>query len=149
MVLAHGGSLDLLHAICGNVAVPGAVAKKVLSGPRGDPAAEALRTKPGLQPEEVPVSARVVARWDLEAGEAEVLTWAVQHPGSEAILDDRLVRRCACAPNVPVQGTIGVLLLAKKRGLIPAARPALDALAQAGLFISPELREQALRLVRE
>ena len=40
-------------------------------------------------------------------------------------------------------------MLGKKRGVIPAARPVMDALVHAGLFLAPDLREQALRLVGE
>jgi len=54
----------------------------------------------------------------LGAGESEVLTWARQNPGYEAILDDRAARNCAITLQIPVRGTLGVALLAKREGLI-------------------------------
>jgi hypothetical protein len=41
------------------------------------------------------------------------------------------------------------VLLAKQRGIIPAAATVLEALQLAGLFLSPELITQALALVGE
>ncbi|HSB68083.1 MAG TPA: DUF3368 domain-containing protein [Candidatus Methylomirabilis sp.] len=82
-------------------------------------------------------------------GEAEVLAWALRHPGCEAILDDRLGRRCGRALSIPVRGTLGVVLLAKKRGIISAARPVAESLRNAGLFVSSDLLESSLRLVGE
>ena len=149
IVLARAGHLDLLRTLYGGVIVPDAVADEVLHGPANDPAAAALQTDAWLQRTAVPDIPLPVAAWDLGMGEAEVLAWALRHPGCEAILDDRLGRRCARALAIPVRGTLGVVLLAKKRGIIPAARPVVESLRKAGLFISPEVLEPSLRLVEE
>lgn len=149
IVLARAGHLDLLRGLYGTVIVPDAVGSEVLRGSEGDPAAAAVQSEAWLKRTEVGNVPPHIAAWDLGSGEAEVLTWALEHPGCEAILDNRLGRRCARALGLPVRGTLGVVLLARKRGLIPAARPVMDALVRAGLFLTPDLREQALRLVGE
>ena len=59
-------------------------------------------------------------------------------PGSIAVLDDLAARRCAAALRLDVVGTIGLLLMAKKAGIIPTIRGPLDAIVSAGLFISPK-----------
>ena len=51
-------------------------------------------------------------------------------------------------------GTLGILLLAKDRGLpernpLAAVRPLVDALAEAGFHLSEALREEVLRLAGE
>jgi len=68
---------------------------------------------------------------------------------NEAVLDDFEARQCARALGVPVTGTLGVILRAKKSGLIPAARPLLEELLRRGLYLSKDLVEQSLREVGE
>jgi len=67
----------------------------------------------------------LIQSWDLGAGESSVLTWAYANPGTEVIIDDLAARRCAAVLGIPVQGTLGLVLTAKQRGKIPAARPVL------------------------
>lgn len=56
-----------------------------------------------------------------------------------AIVDDDYARRCARGLGVGTLGTCGVLVLAKRRGVIDAVEPALYALKDAGLWLSPTL----------
>ncbi|OQY16413.1 MAG: hypothetical protein B6I36_10310 [Desulfobacteraceae bacterium 4572_35.1] len=51
--------------------------------------------------------------------------------------------------NIPVRGTPGVILLAKKYRLIPQAKPLFDALNNTGLRISPTILDTTLRLAEE
>lgn len=46
-------------------------------------------------------------------------------------------------------GTVGVLLLAKQRGVIPLVRPHLDALIAAGIFIDLSLYNRACQIAGE
>ena len=149
IILARAGHLHLLRAVYGTVIVPAAVADEVLVGPVSDAGACALGTETWLRRTAVPDVPLSIVGWDLGMGETEVLAWALRHPGCEAILDDRLGRRCARSLGIPVRGTVGVVLLAKRRGIIPAARPVVDSLRAAGLFISPAMLGTSLRLVGE
>lgn len=78
-----------------------------------------------------------------------VLTWALTHTGTEALLDDRKGRRCAAALGIPVRGTLGLILVAKQRGIIPSARTVIDEVRRAGLYLSDTVVEQALARVGE
>jgi len=78
-----------------------------------------------------------------------VISWANRNPSYEAIIDDRAARRCAAALGIQVRGTIGVLLLPKKLGLMPALGPILDQVKDSGLRISDALQDRALRLAGE
>jgi predicted nucleic acid-binding protein len=60
------------------------------------------------------------------------------------ILDDRPARRLALGLGLPVVGTMGVLLRAKRTGTIPAVRPLLEQLLRAGFRLSPAIREKVL-----
>ena len=48
-------------------------------------------------------------------------------------------RRCAQAHGIQMTGTLGLVLLAKKRGLISEAGSALDAIVAAGLYVSEKM----------
>lgn len=78
-----------------------------------------------------------------------MLAWAHSHPGTEAIVDDLAARRCAASLGIPVRGTLGLVLMAKRRGIIPAARPIVEQLRQAGMYLSDRVIQQALILVEE
>ena len=52
-----------------------------------------------------------------------------------AILDDRAARECAAVFGIKVCGTIGVLVRARKAGLIAELKPVLAALRAAGLHM--------------
>jgi len=95
------------------------------------------------------VRCRSSIRRFLGPGESEVLTWARHNPGYEAILDDRAARDCAITLGIPVRGTLGVVLLAKREGLIPYVRPVFDELLDAGLRTAPSVLDMALGLAGE
>lgn len=77
-----------------------------------------------------------VLMWGLGDGETEVLSYALGRPGVVAIIDDLAARRCARAHGVRSRGTIGLVVLARQQGVIPAAGPVLSALRQAGFYVS-------------
>ncbi|MHB8120201.1 MAG: hypothetical protein ACYDHX_16020 [Methanothrix sp.] len=57
---------------------------------------------------------------DLGPGESQVLMLALEMPESVALLDDALARRVAIAKEIPIKGTLGLLLDAKRAGHISA-----------------------------
>jgi predicted nucleic acid-binding protein len=90
-----------------------------------------------------------IQAWGLGAGESSVLAWAHASPGSEAIIDDLVARRCAAAFNIRVRGTLGLALIAKQRGRIPSARRVLEQLRQGGMYLSDHVMNEALARVGE
>ena len=91
----------------------------------------------------------VIGGWDLGRGESEVLAWAHAHHEFEAVLDDRAARNCAMSLGVPLLGTLGVILVAKKLGYITYAAPLFDDLRQVGLRLDDALMNRALELAGE
>jgi len=84
----------------------------------------------------------------LDAGESEVLVVA-QELEATAAIDERRGRNLAVSLGVPQTGTVGILLIAKKQGLIPAITPLLDELGAKGVHLSSRLYEEARRLAGE
>ncbi len=85
----------------------------------------------------------------LGAGESETLVLAQELRADLVLLDDRAARRAARQLTLPVRGTVGVLLMAKKSNLIPAIRPLLDGLRGAGIYLDETLYQRALQLAGE
>lgn len=80
-----------------------------------------------------------ILRASLGPGESEAISLALEVSARWVILDERPARRLAQALGLPVIGTLGVLLASKRRGLLPAVRPCVDALVDFGFHISPDL----------
>lgn len=147
--LSHGGLLDLLQLVASEVVIPRPVAEEIQQRGPDDPTVRALASTTWLRVEE-PVEPPVqVLSWDLGPGESSVLGWCIRHRGAEAILDDLAARRCAQALGIPTRGTLGLVLLAKKRGRLHAARPTLLALRKAGMYLSDRVLDRALSTVDE
>jgi len=81
-------------------------------------------------------------------GEAEAIALAAERR-CRVILDDRKARRIAQQMGLRLIGTAGVLIKAKRSGIIPVIRPLLDALQARGFRLSAPLMCEALRLAGE
>ncbi|MEX0711351.1 MAG: DUF3368 domain-containing protein, partial [Pirellulales bacterium] len=143
------GCFDLLQVASPKIVIPTAVAGELQRRGASDPTVQAFEQASWATVEaDLPVPPLIQA-WDLGPGESAVLAWAYARAGTEAILDDLAARRCAAALGIPLRGTLGLLLTAKKRGLISAARPILERMRRAGMYLSDEVLNQALSLVDE
>jgi predicted nucleic acid-binding protein len=149
ILLGEIGHLHILETLSETLVIPEAVVAEIRAGPQQDTAQRWLTADGHAYIRQAQPVDTVIAGWDLGAGESAVLTWARQHPETEAVLDDRAARNCAVALNIPVRGTLGVLLLAKREGLLEYVRPAFEALVEAGLRITPDILQTALRLAGE
>ncbi len=75
-----------------------------------------------------------------------MIALGISKVGSICILDDLAARNCAQVFGLPVTGTLGVLIRAKRAGFVPALRPEIDRLVLAGSLLSPSVIENALAL---
>ncbi len=84
----------------------------------------------------------------IDDGEAEAIALS-QEQKCRIILDDRQARRVGQDMGLRVIGTVGILILAKKRGILPTVKPVLQNLDDIGFYISAALKAEVLRLVEE
>ena len=149
ITLFKSGQSALLPGLFRSVLVPDAVWREISAGAPEDPAVQGLSNSPWLTrlPPE-PIDPQVLA-WDAGPGETEVLTYARRHPDVRAVVDDDYARRCARSLGVRVLGTCGLLVLAKRRGLIAKVEPGVRALQDAGLWLSPSVIQAVLDEVGE
>ncbi len=85
----------------------------------------------------------------LGVGEQAAIAYAHTCRNCLVGLDDLRARRLAESLGLRVVGTLGVLLRAKRAGLIPAVRSLLDAVVAQGFHLAPELYQDVLRLADE
>ena len=85
----------------------------------------------------------------LDEGEAEAIVLALEANVSLVLLDDREARLQAKRLEFRVVGTLGILLRAKKLGLIKSLREELNKLKETGFRISESLEEEALKAAGE
>jgi predicted nucleic acid-binding protein len=149
IVLARAGWLDLLRVVADRIVIPSEVAVEIRRRGSDDPAAAALTALRWLDVIDVGRVDPRVQDCRLDPGESAVLTWALVNRGNDAIVDDKPARRCARVLRVPFLGTLGVILAAKHRGVIAAARPVVEDVGRAGLYLAEHTVAEALAGVGE
>lgn len=147
--LSKAGYLDLLKNLSSTIIVPQAVATEIQAYGENDFTYQQLNQQDWLQIGSISSVPTIIQNWDLGSGESEVLAWGYLHKGTEIILDDLAARKCAITFKIPVRGTLGIVLLAKRKGVIPQARPVIEELKQTGMYLSDSVINQALTLVGE
>lgn len=146
IALATVRQLGLLGRLYGSVLVPEAVFQEVTVFGQHRPGAAELATAtwavrtPLITPPD-PFLAR-----SLGSGEAEAIALAVQHQACWLLVDDRRARRVAeLAYQLRVKGAAGILVAAKRKGLIPAIAPLLAGMQTAGYYLASNVIERALQ----
>jgi predicted nucleic acid-binding protein len=131
------GRLDILPALFDPVVVPPKVAR------------EFGTSLSWLKVEMLVNSALLSAlKMLLDDGEAEAITLASER-GYRIVLDDRQARSVATNLGLSIVGTVGILIRAKRSGIIPTLKPLLDDLELNGFYLSSALKKEALRLAGE
>ncbi|MFH0726551.1 MAG: DUF3368 domain-containing protein [Pseudomonadota bacterium] len=89
-------------------------------------------------------------RKDIDYGESEAIALAVELDADLILLDDKMARTVASNFGLNILGTVGILIRAKKKGLLQQLRPELqNLLVEANFRLSHELINIALREVGE
>ena len=148
--LAKINRLTLLRDVYQRVIIPKEVYDEVMAGPGAIPAAVqaaswidvvTVRDSHGV------LAVHVATRLGL--GECAALILADELGAQRLLIDDRAGRREAKVRGLPVTGTIGTLLVAKQRGIVPSIRDVLDELRAHGTRISEQLYRDALAVASE
>ena len=127
--------LELLRDLFSQVIVPSAVQSEIKS----------FRLPEWLQVLEIPPDAMVdVSIEGLGAGEIEAIGLARHLSPDRLLIDDGLGRRLAKQLGLKIVGVIGLLAMAKDKGLIAAVRPEIDSLVAHGFRMSRSLYRHLL-----
>jgi len=148
--LAAISQLILLKQLYGTVIIPEAVYKELTKAPISAGGVEA-QTCDWIQIRQV--SDRTMVDeflQNLDIGESEAIALAIELNADLVLLDERAAREVAESRKIQLTGVLGVLLAAKKRGLIPALRPLIKVLkTQKDFWLSEALCNRVLRSTEE
>jgi predicted nucleic acid-binding protein len=141
--------LTVLDQLFERVLVPEAVYLEVVED---DALPEAMALKHYLQDKvcKLASDARLVlvdAYGDI--GEMEAMYLYKQLHADRLLIDDARGRKVAQINQITVIGSIGILLLAKQKGILSEIKPKLTVLNQSDVYIASALIEQALRVAGE
>lgn len=144
IVLGNIGRARLLYDVYGNIFIPEAMRREVLA--KRDDASRFLDSNPTWvhvegAPEPDDLS---LMRARLHAGEVEAIMLARSTGADLVILDDNAAKKVAKHLGVPVTGTLGVLVRAKRLGLLGEVAPVLDELAGVGFYVGDRVRDLVL-----
>lgn len=147
LALAACDGLHLLDALFQTVQVPRAVLRECTVP--GKPEAERLAGYLCDKVVEIDLAEFVIAAAGIGQGELEAMALYKRLQADHLLIDDRRARKVATFNGIAVIGSLGVLLLAKDKGLVPAIRPLIEAIQNAGIYLGEQLVAQALQLADE
>jgi uncharacterized protein len=151
IALATVGQMELLAGLFGTVLVSDAVFREVAWYGARRPAPTILPPRPGLFASTW--KSRRKHFWPRMSGTGEVgaIALAVQRRARLLLLDDRRARRIAeVAYHLRVKGVAGVLVAAKRRGLITSVETLLVQIRGNGYYIAqPIIAERSERRTRD
>lgn len=152
--LARIDCLSFLKSLYGTLAVPEAVLTELRleSGRPGSRVLAAAFSKGAigvrtLAPGREAELARLCL--GLDAGEASAILLAEQNRCRFLLIDERRGREVARRRGIPVVGLAGILLAAKRAGLLKAIRPVLEDLSRQGYRLSDALFAEVLNRAGE
>lgn len=145
IALAKIGKLFLLQRLFGTLHIPPAVYEEVVTHAPQRPGASEVRQATWIQTTSLQdtFSLRYVET-ELDPGEAEALVLADALNADWVLLDESKARRIAEALDLSCIGTVGLLLLAKRRGYVTAVRPLLDELRTKHFHLSDKVYQSVL-----
>ena len=144
--LAWIGKFSLLQQLYGSLLIPTAVWQEAVEKGSGQPGSAEIKSADWIQVTKVQNTTLVMAlQQDLDAGEAEAIALALEQNTTLLLMDERLGRMTASHFGLSCTDLIGVLVAAKRQGLLTTLKPDLDMLRRvAGFYISDQLYHRIL-----
>ena len=146
IALASIGQFDLLRELFGQVFIPPAVHAEV----KDEASVAALTAADWIAVQAVQDTLAVqLLKEELDAGESEAIILARELSADLILMDERAATRKARTISLRAIGTLGVLLMARDKGLVTSLKPLLDDLRRAGFRMSDALYHQVLHSAGE
>ena len=149
--LAMIGELELLHKLYDTICIPQAVYDEIVVQGNGQAGDEQIKNSSWIQVQTIKNELLVQSLLlELDKGEAEAIALAVETSAHLVLLDEKRGRTIAAHFKVRHLGLLGVLVQAKRTGLIPVVKPLIDHLRHhAGFWIDNKLYHYVLNSVNE
>lgn len=145
IVLCNVGKLEILRTLYTEITIPEAVFAEVTK--KEDSACQIvkksldwIRIEKILSP-----SDKKMYQAKLHDGEVEVMILAQEGVRADlVVLDDNAAKKTAKYLGLNVTGTLGILLKAKKAGIIPVVAPVLEEIKKNGFYVSEAVEQMVL-----
>jgi len=141
------GALNLLKDIYNEIIIPTAVYNELLV----------------LDSNELPIRKQLNQDWfkietvikdstflslsvELDIGEVEAITLAIQKKADYLLIDEKEGRKIAVEKELKIIGTLGILIEAKRRKLIESVKTKMDDLMNIGFWINPKLYNKVIEI---
>ena len=149
--LASIRRFDLLHKLFGELHIaPAVYDEAVVAGREEGGAKREVSTAPWIKIVEVKDRLAVEVLLDeMDLGEAETIVLARELSADWVLMDEKKGRRKLTELGLKKIGTLGILLRAKRAGLLAAIHPDVEQLRRKGLSISQEVIDAVLRQADE
>lgn len=143
IALCRIGRLELLHDIFGKLMIPDAVWREVSETDLEKAGAKEILSASWIERQSVRDTSLVhLLRQDLGAGESEAIVLAREVNAAIVLMDERRGRAAATRLGLTCTGLVGILLEARRRGILPGSSGIAQELRDvAGFWISDELME--------
>jgi len=131
--------LYILSKVYQRILIPNAVYQEVTSSEELIGARQ-IANESWIEKKSLDSSPDRLLRAELGAGEAEVITLAMELKASKVLIDERKARRIAkLIYGLRITGTGGLLLRAKQNDMIKEVRPLLEGMKANGYYLSDRL----------
>jgi len=147
VALATCDGLEILDQLFGEIKVSQAVWDEVTVANK--PGAEKLTRY--LQDKIYPFNLDdfIIGGSMLDIGELTAIALYKKLDANYLLIDEKAGRRVAKANSIKVVGSLGVLIMAKQKGLIPVIKPYIDILKESKVHFSGNLLNSVLQKVGE
>jgi len=149
IALSTCGQVSLLEKLYDDIYIPIGVRDEIMAGGKEGIGVRELLESSWIKIEKVFDIEKIKLLYELEQGEAEVIILAREKGINQVLIDEKVARLQAKILGLDVIGTLGLLLKAKKRGLIPAIKPLIDRILKHGIWIKDEIVKGILKEAEE
>ncbi len=144
--LARIRELEILQQLYGLIYVSAPVYNEIVVDGKDMPGAREIRTGEWIQKKEIKeMTTFQILQIDLDPGEAGTIVVAIELNADLTILDEVAARRMGNHMGLNIIGTIGVLIDAKKLGIIANVKSYMDRLREAEFWISDNLYKEIIQ----
>lgn len=138
--LSSIGRLALLQKLYHEIYIPEAVKREVLAGGKDNYGCKEIQQEKWIKTKKISNTlAKDYLLTDIDDGEAEVIVLAEELKASRIIMDDRLGRKIVLRRGFHLTGTLGLLVLAKKKGIVSEVKPLLKKIKGSGFWVSDDV----------
>jgi len=149
IALSICNQIPLLQKLYTEVLIPLGVKEEILEGGEQGIGTYELKTSSWLKIEKVVDVEKIKLLYELEQGEAEVIILAKEKGIRQVLIDEKVARLQAKVLGFDVIGTLGLLLKAKKKGMLPSIKPLITKMLENGIWVKGEIVKGILKDAEE